>query len=103
MRGASERVRFISGMPLALHLHASTKGKEFGMAGERMDENLDYDPKGERGGDTGKTDQKGKGKQAEKGDQRREEPMHSGPTRRGAQGKDHEHSKRSGSESDASR
>ena len=42
------------------------------------------DPKGERGGDTGKTDQKGKGVQAEKGDQRREEPVHDGPTRRGA-------------------
>lgn len=58
----------------------------------------DDDPKGERGGDTGKTDQKGKGEQAEKGDQRRETPVHSGPTRRGtARGE----STRSGSESNA--
>ena len=60
------------------------------------------DPKGERGGDTGKADQKGKGGQAEKGDQRRDNPTHSGPTRRGAQGTDSEHGKRSGSESGAS-
>jgi hypothetical protein len=39
------------------------------------------DPKGERGGDTGKTDQKGKGAGAEKGDQRRENPQHGGQTR----------------------
>jgi hypothetical protein len=39
------------------------------------------DPKGERGGDTGKTDQKGKGPQAEKGDQRRENRAHEGKTR----------------------
>lgn len=67
------------------------------------DRDQDYDPKGERGGDTGKTDQKGKGEQAEKGDQRRETPVHSGPTRRGAQGTDSKHDKRSGSESNAGR
>lgn len=62
------------------------------------DRDENYDPKGERGGDTGKTDQKGKGPQAEKGDQRRETPVHSGPTRPGANTGD---SKRSGSDSDA--
>lgn len=41
------------------------------------------DPKGARGGDTGKTKQKGKGQQAEKGDQRRESHGHHGPTRPG--------------------
>lgn len=60
-----------------------------------------YDPKGARGGDTGPTKPKGKGEQAEKGDQRRETPTSSGPTRPGAQGTASEHGKRSGSESDA--
>jgi hypothetical protein len=41
------------------------------------------DPRGERGGDTGNTQQKGKGKTAEKGDQRRDKPTHKGPTRPG--------------------
>lgn len=54
----------------------------------------DEDPKGERGGDTGPTKQKGKGEQAEKGDQRRDTPVHSGPTRPGRPEKD-----RSGSDS----
>jgi hypothetical protein len=67
------------------------------------DRDQDYDAKGAHGGDTGKTDQKGKGTRAEKGDQRRETPVHAGPTRRGAQGTDSEHGKRSGSESDADR
>ena len=62
----------------------------------------EQDPKGARGGDTGKTDQKGKGEQAEKGDQRREKPVHSGPTRWGAQGTDSQHNKRSGSDSNRS-
>ncbi len=62
------------------------------------DRDEDYDPKGERGGDTGKTDQKGKGEQAEKGDQRRETPVHSGPTRRGT---GRGQSDRSGSDSNA--
>ncbi len=47
----------------------------------------DEDPKGERGGDTGPTKQKGKGEKAEKGDQRRETPVHSGPTRPGGSSK----------------
>jgi hypothetical protein len=67
------------------------------------DRDQDVDWKGERGGDTGPTKQKGKGQQAEKGDQRREKPVHSGPTRPGSQGTDSEHGKRSGSESDESR
>ncbi len=46
------------------------------------------DVKGERGGDTGNTKQQGKGEKAEKGDQRRENPTHSGPTRRGNQDSD---------------
>ena len=42
------------------------------------------DPKGERGGHTGPTKQKGKGPTAEKGDQRRDEHNHhAGPTRPG--------------------
>lgn len=64
------------------------------------DVDQDPDPKGERGGDTGNTKQKGKGAQAEKGDQRRETPVHSGPTRgKGSAGPSHG---RSGSESNGS-
>ena len=48
---------------------------------ERNDD--DVDVKGERGGDTGKTKQVGKGQKAEKGDARRENPPHHGPTRPG--------------------
>jgi hypothetical protein len=59
------------------------------------------DPRGARGGDTGKSEQKGKGVQAEKGDQRRDKPVHSGPTRQGSQGTDSKHAKRSGSDSNA--
>jgi hypothetical protein len=65
------------------------------------DKDQDLDPKGDHGGDTGKTDQKGKGPQAEKGDQRRETPVHSGPSRPGSQGTRSVHDKRSGSESNA--
>jgi hypothetical protein len=66
------------------------------------DKDQELDLAGERGGDTGKTTQLGKGVQAEKGDRRRDNPVHSGPTRRGAQGTDSKHDKRSGSDSDAS-
>lgn len=59
------------------------------------------DPKGERGGSTGDTEQKGQGTQAEKGDQRREKPVHSGPTRGGPQGSTNRRAKRSGSDSNA--
>ncbi len=53
------------------------------------------DPKGSRGGDTGKTEQQGTGAKAEKGDQRREEQNRpGGQTRPGA----NSHS-RSGSDS----
>ncbi len=41
------------------------------------------DIKGERGGDTGETKQVDKGPTAEKGDARRENRRHSGPTRPG--------------------
>ena len=61
-----------------------------------MPEEAERDRKGEHGGDTGKTDQKGTGPKAEKGDQRREKPVHSGPTRPGAQNT----GARSGSDSD---
>ena len=63
------------------------------------DKDQDLDPAGAHGGDTGKSAPLGDGPGAEKGDQRREGKYHSGPTRRGAQGKQHEHSKRSGSDS----
>jgi hypothetical protein len=62
------------------------------------DRDQSYDPRGERGGDTGKTAPITGG---EKGDQRRDTPVHAGPTRPGSQGKRHEHGKRSGSASDA--
>ena len=66
--------------------------------GQRNDDkDQDLDPAGERGGDTGNSSPKGKGVQAEKGDQRRDEPVHSGPTRRGAQ-----QGNRSGSKSNES-
>ncbi len=73
------------------------------MAKRDHDKDQDLDPAGAHGGDTGKSSFKGDGPQAEKGDQRRDTPVHSGPTRRGAQGTRSEHGKRSGSESDASR
>lgn len=72
------------------------------MANEHHDDHdQSYDPKGAHGGDTGHTDQLGKGPQAEKGDQRRVH-THGGQTRRGAEGTDSEHAKRSGSDSNAS-
>ena len=56
------------------------------------------DLKGDRGGDTGNTTQKGKGEKAEKGDQRRPDNFtHDGPTRSGT-----DHSSRSGSDSNES-
>ena len=68
------------------------------MARDRTD-----DPQGARGGDTGKSDQKGQGAQAEKGDQRRDKPTHSGPTRGGTKGTTHRRSNRSGSDSNDSK
>ena len=72
-------------------------GSQGGKAGER------YDPAGERGGDTGPSAGPTKGPQAEKGDQRRANPVHSGPTRPSTQNNDCKHDKRSGSDSNASR
>jgi len=69
------------------------------MAEEQRDER--DDPKGERGGDTGKTDQLGKGEQAEKGDQRRDKPTHSGPTRQNTSHSRNKPGGRSGSDSNA--
>jgi hypothetical protein len=69
------------------------------MMGQRdHDKDQELDPAGERGGDTGPSSYKGDGPQAEKGDQRRDKPVHSGPTRRGSK-----QDNRSGSESNASR
>ena len=62
------------------------------------DKDQDLDPAGAHGGDTGKSSFKGDGPQAEKGDQRRDKPVHSGPTRPGRS----QHDKRSGPESNAS-
>jgi hypothetical protein len=66
------------------------------------DKDQSIDQAGEHGGDTGPSSVRGNGPGAEKGDWRRDKPVHSGPTRRGAQGTDSEHGKRSGSESNAS-
>ena len=55
------------------------RGRRNGLVIPRMDDGEDR--KGERGGDTGETKQLGHGKQAEKGDQRREKMgKSSGPT-----------------------
>lgn len=54
------------------------------------------DLKGDRGGSTGNTKQKGKGPQAEKGDQRRENMSDKSPTRPNA-----DRNSRSGSDSNA--
>ena len=67
------------------------------MAKRDHDKDQDLDPVGTHGGDTGESSYRGDGPQAEKGDQRRDKPVHSGPTRRGAQ-----HDSRSGSESNDS-
>jgi hypothetical protein len=72
------------------------------MAQRDHDKDQDLDPAGAHGGDTGKSSFKEDGPQAEKGDQRRDTPVHSGPTRHGAQGTGSKHGKRSGSESNAS-
>ena len=65
------------------------------------DMNQDIDPAGERGGDTGPSDYVGDGEQAEKGDRRRDKPVHSGPTRRNTANKS-KGKKRSGSDSNES-
>jgi hypothetical protein len=62
------------------------------------DKDQQLDPAGERGGDTGPSSYEDDGPQAEKGDLRRDKPVHSGPTRSGADRKS-----RSGSDSNASR
>ena len=72
------------------------------MAKRDHDKDQDLDPAGERGGDTGKSSYKGDGPQAEKGDQRLDKPVHSGPTRGGSQGTRSQQNNRSGSESNAS-
>ena len=73
------------------------------MAKRDHDKNQDLDSAGADGGDSGKSSFKDDGPQAEKGDQRRDNPGHSGPTSRGAPGTDSDHGKRPGSESNASK
>ena len=46
-----------------------------------QDKDQDIDQAGERGGDTGHASKKGDGPGAERGDWRRDKPVHSGPTR----------------------
>ncbi len=66
------------------------------------DKDQDLDPAGDRGGDTGPSSYVGDGPGAEKGDQRRDKPVHSGPTRRGTSRNKNAHDKRSGSKSNSS-
>lgn len=66
------------------------------------DKDQELDPAGERGGDTGPSSYVGDGPQAEKGDQRRDKPVHSGPTRSSTSRNKSKHDKRSGSDSNAS-
>jgi len=72
------------------------------MPGRNADKDQELDPAGERGGDTGPSSVKGKGSQAEKGDQRRDKPVHSGPTRQNTPSSADGYSRRTGSESNDS-
>ena len=72
------------------------------MAKRDHDKDQELDPAGAHGGDTGKSSFKEDGAQAEKGDQRRDTPVHSGPTRGGSQGTRGQRDARSGSDSNAS-
>ena len=65
------------------------------------DQDQDLDPAGERG-DTGPLSYVEDDPQAEKGDQQRDKPVHSGPTWRGTSRNKSKHDKRSGSGSNAS-
>ena len=70
------------------------------MPSRNKDKDQDLDEAGERGGDTGPASKKGDGPGAERGDWRRDKPVHSGPTRgKGTEGPGR---KRSGSDSNAS-
>jgi hypothetical protein len=66
------------------------------------DKDQDIDPAGERGGDTGPSSYVGDGPGAKKGDQRRDKPVHSGPTRQNTANTS-KGDKRSGSDSNESR
>jgi hypothetical protein len=66
------------------------------------DRNDDIDRAGERGGDTGPSSYIEDGPQAEKGDVRRDKPVHSGPTRRGTARNKDKPDQRSGSDSNES-
>lgn len=66
------------------------------------DKDQDLDPAGERGGDTGPSSYVGDGPQAEKGDQRRDKPVHGGSSHQRTSRNKSKHNKRSGSVSNAS-
>ena len=67
--------------------------KQWGdLSKEEKDEFLERDIAGEDGGDTGPSGYIDDGKDAEKGDARREKPTHSGPTRNGPAGNDKQNS-----------
>ena len=70
------------------------------MAKRDHDKDQDIDQAGERGGDTGPSSKKGAGAGAERGDWRRNHPVHSGSTR--GKGTGGTNSKCSGSDSNAS-
>jgi hypothetical protein len=70
---------------------------------DNQDRDQDIDRAGERGGDTGPSSYERDGPQAEKGDLRRDKPVHSGPTRPGTSRNASRHDKRSGSDSNESR
>ena len=61
--------------------------KQWGdLSKEEKEQFEDVDIAGEEGGDTGNSAYIDDGEQAEKGDARRDKPVHSGPTRNGPAG-----------------
>ena len=61
--------------------------KQWGdLSTEEQEQIEDVDIAGEEGGDTGNSGYIDDGEQAEKGDARRDKPVHSGPTRNGPAG-----------------
>ena len=61
--------------------------KQWGdLSKEEQEKFQNIDVSGEEGGDTGPSAYIDDGEQAEKGDTRRENPVHSGPTRKGPAG-----------------
>jgi hypothetical protein len=83
--------------------HASANERERNMPRRKKVDFDAIDHKGEWGGDTGKTEVKGDGPQAEKGDWRREYRQHEGHTRHGRGRPARGYHNRSGSESNRER